>query len=109
MSDKGPAFPIVTSELGYHYVLDRKHFTQQIVTSWHEIPDNMRDVYCNSIHNILNSTLETSYHELMQVARTQFKYPKSLAFLDKIHQPRHKVCWAYLQHIHYGPNIRSVC
>jgi hypothetical protein len=22
----------------------------------------MRDAYCNSIHNILNSTSETSYH-----------------------------------------------
>jgi hypothetical protein len=95
MSDKGPAFPIVASELGCPHVWDRKHFTQQIVTSWHEIPDYMRDAYCNSIHNILNSTSETSYQELMQVARTQFNYPKSLAFLDKIHQHRHKVCRAY--------------
>jgi hypothetical protein len=95
MSDEGPAFPIVASELGCHHVLDRKHFTQQIVTSWHEIPDNMRDAYRNSIHNILNSTSEASYEERMQVAKTQFNYPKSLAFLYKIHQYRQKVCWAY--------------
>lgn len=95
MSDEGPAFPIVASDLGCKHVWDRKHFSQQIVPSWHEIPDNMRDAYCNIIHDILNSTSEASYQELMQVARTRFNYPKPIAFLDKIHQHRHKVCWAY--------------
>jgi hypothetical protein len=45
MSDEGPAFSIVASELGCRHVWDRKHFTQQILTSWHEIPEYMRDAY----------------------------------------------------------------
>jgi hypothetical protein len=111
MSDEGAAFPIVSSELGYHHVLDRKHFTQQIVTSWHEIPDNKKDAYHNSIHTILNSTSETSYQEQMQIARSQFNCPKSLAFLDKIHQHRHKVVGripaAYSQWVKYQISVQN--
>jgi hypothetical protein len=78
MSDEGAAFPIILSELSCHHILDRKHFTQQIVTSWHEIPDNKKDAYRNSIHTILISTSETSYQEHMQIARYRSSISPSL-------------------------------
>lgn len=95
MSDENPALSIVAKAMNCHQILDRKHFTQQILLTSSQIPDALKDEYRSDIHCILNASSEDKLYSLLQHAHIKYPQMKAQDFLLKIERNKHKVCWAY--------------
>ena len=82
MTDEGASFPLVCEIMGWRHILDRKHFTDQIMTTWQNVYDPQ--AYYNSIISILNAPTVEKYNTLMQKCKQQFSTPKAIAYLKKM-------------------------
>lgn len=93
MTDEGSAFPLVANHFGWCHILDRKHFVDQILTTWHNLADP--DQYRQDIYDILDSPSEEEYERRMREAKLAHMTEKAQAFLSKISEFRHKLVYAY--------------
>jgi len=78
MADEGASFPLVCEVMGWCHILDRKHFTDQITSTWQNAHDPKE--YRNSIVSILNAPTVKKYNILMQKCKQQFSTPKAIAY-----------------------------
>lgn len=95
MSDEGPSFPLDAKSLGCHHILDRKHFTAQIISSWQQVDEQERDKYKTTIHSILNAPTEQDFNSRITNALSTYSVPQAQAFLKKIQSNRDRLVWAY--------------
>ena len=93
MTDEGASFPLVCSAMGWRHILDRKHFTDQIKSTWQNVNDPKE--YFNSIVSILDAPSVEQYNTLMEKAKQTFSTPKAIAFLRKIERNKHLLVFAF--------------
>ena len=82
MTDEGPAFPILAEAMGWHHLLDRQHFIEELVLTWNETEDPAQ--YRSDIYSILNEACEEKLGCLMETALATYSTPKANAYIKKI-------------------------
>jgi hypothetical protein len=96
ITDEGPAFSIVAKALDLTHLLDRKHFSNQVLpVSSHMTPHHQKE-FAATIHDILNATTIQEMERLLLKAQEKHSGdPKVLTFLNKISNNRGKLCWSH--------------
>ena len=60
--------------MGWFHILDRKHFTDKIALTWHNLDDHKK--YRNDIHKTLDSLTIQEYHQHMIQAKKEYTTTK---------------------------------
>ena len=95
MTDEGNAFPGVADHFGWRHLLDRKHFSEQILQSWGGLdgPQQYRD----DMYRILDEVSMEKLDERLANARSSYTTAAAQTFFDKLNDLWHKLCFAYSQ------------
>jgi hypothetical protein len=95
LTDEGPSFPAVCNSLGSEHIIDRKHFTQQIMTCSQHMNQEGQGVSRKRVYDVLDaSTVELMEHNLKNL-QGSYNHPKVNSFIQKISDYRTKLCWAH--------------
>ena len=95
MTDEGNAFPGVADHFGWRHLLDRKHFSEQILQSWGGLDDPQQ--YRDDMYRILDEASVEKLDDRLANARSSYTTAAAQTFIDKLNDLRHKLCFAYLQ------------
>jgi hypothetical protein len=94
MTDEGPSFPLVAESAGWNHLLDRKHFTQQIMSSWAGLQDLQQ--FKSDVHSLLDLANADLFESEHARCLDEYRTDKAQQLLKKISLLKHnKLAYAY--------------
>jgi hypothetical protein len=96
MTDEGPSFPLVAESAGWNHLLDRKHFTQQIMSSWAGLQDPQQ--FKSDVHSLLDLANADLFESELALCLDEYRTDKAQQLLKKISLLKHKLAYAYTKH-----------
>jgi len=93
MTDEGPAFPSVAERYGWTHLLDRRHFSVQILSAWHGLSDPKQ--FQSDVYDILDTPSVATLSSLLKNSLAKYRTEKAQVFLKKIYNLQHQLCYAH--------------
>ncbi len=75
MTDEGPAFPSVAERYGWTHLLDRRHFSVQILSAWHGLSDPKQ--FQSVVYDILDTPSLATLSLLLKQAVAKYRTEKA--------------------------------
>jgi hypothetical protein len=93
MTDEGSAFPLVAERFGWTHLLDCRHFATQILSAWHGLSDPKK--FQSNVYETLDSPCVETINSLLKQALSKYCTNKAQAFLKKILDKQHQLCYSH--------------